>query len=199
MVVEANLAAEPPLRRFRGTYIRPLVPSDYEQLYVAEFIHLHSSWRSRGVTAPMSGFEELVSRGVAAQVLSLVQSSQGESLSGWFQLYNVELEHRIGFLGAARFGDSPLGFAFGAMLFIDHVFAAFDLEQLLIEVPEFNMHVVDAWRDEVLEVAVIPSRVFAHGRRWNLHVFSLSPEAFRSSAVWQMLRAEKSAMSHDLR
>lgn len=47
MVVETNLAVEPPLRRFRGTYIRPLVPSDYEQLYVAEFIHLHSSWRSR--------------------------------------------------------------------------------------------------------------------------------------------------------
>lgn len=181
MTGRADPAAQPPRRQFRGTYVRPLMPSDYEQLYVAEFIHLHSSWRSRGVTAPMSGFEELVSRGVAAQVLSLSQSGQHESLSGWFQLYNVELEHRIGFLGVARFGDDTLSFGSGAMLFIDHSFAAFDLEQLLIEVPEFNLHVVDGWREEVLEVAVIPSRVFVHGRRWNVHVFSLSPDHFRRS------------------
>ncbi len=179
----------------RGTFIRPIIHADYEQLYVAEFLHLRSSWRSRGLTVPSYSFEETVWRGIAAQVLSFSRAGKGdlEVLTGWYQLYNLELDHRVAHLGVARFGADQAGFSYGLLLFLDHVFGAFDLDQLLLEIPSYNRAMTDGWSDVLQDVACIPSRVFAHGRRWDVNVMSLKPDVFRSSDAWRMLRSESSA------
>jgi hypothetical protein len=181
-------------RLSHGVEIRPIGPGDYERLRVAEFMHLRSSWRSRGRTLAPAHYEGLIWDGVAAQVICVELGADLDELVGWFQLYNYEPENRIGWVAAARFGGSGTSFGVGGALFIDHVVQAFDVVRLFFEVPEYNGKVLKAWSPMIAHVATIPDRIYAKGQRWGVEVWSLHRDDFlEDESVTAILNRETHA------
>ncbi|HEV7722523.1 MAG TPA: GNAT family protein, partial [Iamia sp.] len=132
-------------------------------------------------------FAEGVFAGVLTQVLAIKGDDVGQ-LVGWFQLYNVEPENGIGFIGAANFGDDGPAFGVAAALFLELVFDGWDLHKLYLEVPEINEPKVASAVGAFLQVeGRLLDRAFVRGRPMDIAIYALLRSTWRDFGARRFL------------
>lgn len=123
------------------------------------------------------------------QVLAIKGGTDGPGqLVGWFQLYNVEPENGIGYLGAANFGDDGVAFGVATALFLELVFDGWDLHKLYLEVPEVNEEKVASAVGTFLQVeGRLLDRAFVRGRPMDVAIYAMNRTTWREAGVRSFL------------
>jgi RimJ/RimL family protein N-acetyltransferase len=136
-MTQAQLVA--PLLTGRHVRLRPIMPGDYEYLYLlTTHEKLGWRWRYRGSTPSPELFQQQLWQGVAAQFV--VEHLGDQKPIGFVQAFDPN--DRNGHCHFAIVLDPALertGWALEALLlFLDYLFTIFNFRKLYAEVPEFN-------------------------------------------------------------
>lgn len=169
------------------THLRPLEVEDLPALYRASLEPTSSfRWRYRGKTPGPQEFEETLHLGVVSQFA--VADPATDHLLGLVSAYNHRPEARSCHLAFLRCADAPrTGTATGtgtgttggelvegACLFLDYLFATFDLHRVRMEVPEYNLHLVHGLIGSVLEREGELKEFVWHDRSaWSMHLLAI--------------------------
>lgn len=164
--------------------MRPVGQRDVESLRVAEFVALGTTWRTRGATPSPQQYSDLVWQGVLAQVLAIQDTDAEGHLVAWLQVYNVEHDSGVGFIGAARFGDNPASFTISLILFLDYVFQCWDLRKLYFEVPASLELMLQPWVPTLLSIeGRLLDRVFSGGKYQDVGIYCLNRSSWSGSQI----------------
>ncbi len=158
----------------RQVSLRPVVPRDYEALYtMAASDSNNFRWRLRGSTPDPEHFKQQLWTGTVLQFV-LHRGPAGQPL-GLVSLYGE---------------DSPAGFAKFAVLlhpeargrawpieavsrFLDYAFVVRSLRKIYIEVPEFNLPLMERGLKRFFETeAILRDYCAFDGRLWEQHILS---------------------------
>jgi RimJ/RimL family protein N-acetyltransferase/acyl carrier protein len=136
-MAQSQLAA--PLLTGRHVRLRPIMPADYEYLYVlTTHEKLGWRWRYRGATPSPELFQQQLWQGVAAQFV--IEHVGDQKPIGFVQAFDPS--DRNGHCHFAIVLDPALertGWALEALLlFLDYLFTIYNFRKLYAEVPEFN-------------------------------------------------------------
>jgi RimJ/RimL family protein N-acetyltransferase/aryl carrier-like protein len=162
--------------------LRPVLDADFDYLYtLATGVETGWRWRLRAATPSPEDFRRLLWGHMLAQ--QVVTTRGGERIG----LVQADRLHRNGYAFLAALfeeGAQLTGLALQAVgLFVDAVFAAFDIVRLFAEVPGFNYPYLRSGAGRFFEVCgVLPEHDFARGRYWDLHLLTIEREQWELEA-----------------
>lgn len=148
----------------------PVTEADYPGLRKLELgdSMLHH-WRYGAYTPSPDRYAAILWEGVHSQYV--VSEPGAKRALGLVMLYDVDMVHGWGYIGAARFASgvaASVRFMEGLGLFIDLSFRLVPLRKLYLDVPEFN---VSTFESAIGKVLVEEGRLKAHrfydGRYWD--------------------------------
>jgi hypothetical protein len=131
-------------------------------------------WRYRGATPSPQEFRAQLHAGVLAQFV--VEGIDDGRAHGLVCAYDARFEERRASIALVRIGTPVDGGEVleGLALFIDHLFATWDLRKLQAEVPGFN---ADSLVDPLSPFLTVEGRLvdscFAQGRAWDLLIIAI--------------------------
>jgi RimJ/RimL family protein N-acetyltransferase len=170
--------------------LRPVLPADYEYLYrllVGPGLGLR--WRLRGVTPTPQDFPAYLGQGVLVQYIA--EDRQSRQPVGLVTAYNADFVNGHAFVamaldpGVQRCGWSMLSL----LLFVDHVFGAFNFRKLYFEVPAFNLGQFGTAIGKALEEeGRLRDHEWFDGRYWDRVYLSLTRQR------WMSLRGRYAGM-----
>ena len=176
-----NLRAAP--RTGRWVSLVPIAPQYMEFLYqLATNEENGHRWLLAGTVPPAELFQQNLWKGVLTQFVVVVRSSSAPI--GVVVAYNAELNHGFGYLGADFAPNvQGIGIAIEAVeLFVDYVFATYNLRKLYLEVPEYNLGSMAYGVGGILnEEGVLRGHTYYRGRYWDRHLLALYRDEFLSS------------------
>lgn len=161
----------------RGVVLQPITESDYPGLRRLELGErmLHH-WRFGGHTPSPERYAQILWDGVYSQYIIVERSEQARPV-GFVMLYDVDLVHGWGYLGAARFMDGVMGSALfieGFAAFLDLSFKLAPLRKVYFEVPEYNLDTFQSAIGPLLEVeGVLREHRFFASQLWDVHVLAI--------------------------
>jgi hypothetical protein len=156
--------------------IRPVVPSDYELLYLRE---TGSEQGQRGVlggaTPPFGEWLQQRSRGVLAQ--HIIESRNEHLPLGLVSVFSADFQNGHAHMAILSFkaeSPSPL-VMIGMGLFLRHVFSCWPFHKLYLDVAEYNYSQFASGAGRFFEVeGRLREHHFLNGRRWDHLVLALS-------------------------
>ena len=167
--------------------IRPVLPSDVELMYVAAMAPERGMrWRYRGETP---GFEEFNARLWSGQRCHFIAERDRKPLA-YLAAYDLSLKSRHCYLAVLSLqAEASRGRVFeGAFLFIDHIFRAFELRKLYIEVAGYNLDAVLGGAQTLFEIeGTLRGHEEWNGELWDNHIGALSRGRWeRYAGPWRM-------------
>ncbi len=176
-----NLRGAP--RTGRWVSLVPIGPQYMEFLYqLATNEENGFRWLLAGTVPPAEVFQQNLWKGVLAQFVVVVRSSSAPI--GIVVAYNAELNHRFAYLGA-DFAPNVQGIGIAieaAELFVDYIFATYNLRKLYLEVPEYNLGSMAYGVGGILkEEGVLRGHTYFRGQYWDRHLLALYRDEFLSS------------------
>lgn len=160
--------------------LRPIIPEDHRSLWaLAIDPRIRHRWRWRGHTPTIEEFTHSLYVGVLSQfVVSPVGSSE---IAGHVVSYSADMVDAYAYVGiimAPSVQDTGTGVEAMA-LFVRHLFAAWSLRKVYMEVPEFNMR---SFRSITRHIAVEEGRLRQHrywdGRYYDQILLAIYRESF---------------------
>lgn len=153
--------------------LRPLLPSDMPAFYAAGTDPDRGyRWVFRGATPSLQVFAERLTRASLAQFA--VERTDSRVLVGLVDAYDASLADGHAKLSILSVRPSGLGkgtygeILEGTLLFIDYLFATFDLHKLYAEIPGFNWPQFSSLADELFVVeGVLRAHDYHQGKHWD--------------------------------
>jgi RimJ/RimL family protein N-acetyltransferase len=193
----------PPGVQGRRVALRPILRSDYEYLYRL-FVDPETAfrWRLRGATPDTRSFESVLWEQVLVQFL-IVAPNSGQPL-GLVQCFGADLRSGVANLAIVVQKDqTERGIAAEALfLFIDYVFAPWNLRKLYADTPAFNFDRLASANNRYFTVeARLPDRHWYNDRYWDNLILAIHREQWRavSAKFGRLIRggcAERSVVQH---
>lgn len=167
--LESDVSAAAPSLQGRRVALRPLEPEDYPALRRVEIASdMGPRWRFRGATPSPEEWAQSTAGGMLAQFL-VVEHHRQDAL-GIVAAYQPSFQDGYATLAAARFdrrGASPL-FMLGLAIFLDYVFACWDLRKLYMEVAAFNYEQFASGEDRLFRMeGRLQDHTFFNGQHWD--------------------------------
>ena len=154
--------------------LRPVLPRDVELMYAAATDPQRGMrWRYRGETP---GFDEFNARLWSGQRCHFIAERDAKPIA-YFAGYDLSLKSRHCYLAVLSLrAEATRGHVFdGAFNFIDHLFRAFELRKLYIEVAGYNLNAVLGGRQTLFEMeGVLRAHEEWNGELWDNHIGALS-------------------------
>lgn len=173
-----NLKGAP--RTGRWVSLVPIAPQYMTFLYqLATNEENGFRWLLAGMVPPAEAFEQNLWKGVLAQFVVIVRSSSAPI--GIVIAYNAEMNHGFAYLGADFAPNvQGIGIAIEAVeLFVDFVFATYNLRKLYMEVPEYNRPSMAHGIGGILrEEGVLREHTYFRGQYWDRHMLALYRDEF---------------------
>jgi RimJ/RimL family protein N-acetyltransferase len=173
----------PPPRTGRWVSLAPVSRQYMEFLYqLATNEENGFRWLLAGTVPPAEVFQQNFWKGVLTQFVVLVRSSSAPI--GIVVAYNAEINHGFAYLGADFAPNvQGIGIAIEAVeLFVDYLFATYNLRKLYLEVPEYNLGTMANGIGGVLrEEGVLREHTYYRNQYWDRHVLALYREEFLSA------------------
>lgn len=129
----------PPSLQGRDVFLRPVVPEDYRFLHSVELgSELGPRWRFRGATPSPEQWGQVTWSSTLAQFL--VVGRQSTKPLGIAAAHQANFQDGYAYMSAAGFEPSRRSPAMmiGLAIFLNYVFACWNLRKLYMEVPEYN-------------------------------------------------------------
>lgn len=167
-----------PSMRGKRVALRPVVPSDYELLYLHE---TGSEYGVRGVlggaTPPFADWVQQRSRGVLAQ--QIVESRDGHRPLGMTTAFSADFQHGHAHIAVLSFkaeSPSPL-VMIGLGLFLSYTFSCWPFHKLYLDVAEYNYHQFASGEGRFFEVeGRLHEHHYLNGRRWDHLILGIHRE-----------------------
>lgn len=164
----------------RRVAIRPVVPSDYELLYLHETGSEHGA---RGVlggsTPPFADWLQQRSRGVLAQ--HIIESRNEHRPLGMASVFSADFQHGHAHIAVLSFraeSPSPL-VMIGLGLFLRHTFSCWPFHKIYLDVAEYNYHQFASGAGRFFEVeGRLREHHFLNGRRWDHLILAIHRDSW---------------------
>lgn len=197
-LVEDLLSSPPPDRQgseqlgpppFEGSRVRlaAVTPDDHRFLFaLATSAEMSYRWRYRNQIPRFEAFVQRLDADVLAQFV--VRHLPDDEPVGHVVAYAPDLANGHAYV-AGVFDPTVIGLHFGAealSLFIDYLFATWDLTKLYAEVPDFVYQTI---RDRIVEPFALEAHFHDHiyyrGRHWDFLVFAVARADWPGCDVWE--------------
>ena len=168
-------------------HLAPVTPADHRFLYeLATSTELSYRWRYRNQIPRYEAFVQQLDHDVLTQFV--VRHLPDDRPLGHVVAYGPDLPNGYASI-AGIFATEVRGLHMGAealSVFIDHLFATWNLAKLYAEVPEF---VHETIRDRLVEPFELEARFRNHlyfgGRHWDLLVFAVTRGQWPGAGAWE--------------
>jgi RimJ/RimL family protein N-acetyltransferase/acyl carrier protein len=204
--------AVPPLEA-PHVFLKAVTPDDYLLLQLVETSsEVAPRWRFRGATPSPEQWSQALWQGVLAQFVVVAKSDARPV--GFVSAFQASFQDGHARVAALKFDQSrrsPL-MMMGLAVFLDYVFACWDLRKLYVELPEYNFAPIASGTGRVFEVeARLRDHSFLAGELWDELVLAIYRDAWRAhgSALlrggparaghtdgWDAFAAELAALAH---
>ena len=172
-----------------GSRVRlaPVTPNDHRFLFeLATSTEMSYRWRYRNQIPRYETFVQQLDVDVLAQFV--VRHLPDDAPVGHVVAYGPDLPNGYCYV-AGVFGSDVIGLHFGAeglSIFIDYLFATWDLSKLYAEIPEF---VHETIADRLVEPFELEARFRHHlyfgGRHWDLLVYAVARADWPGAVAWE--------------
>lgn len=182
MSSEVGRNVRPPTRTGRWVALVPVSNRYLEFLYQLAINEENGfRWLLAGVVPPPDMFQQNLWKGVLTQFV--VVERRTSSPIGVVVAYNPELHHGFAYIGAdfaPTVESTGLGIE-AVDIFIEYVFATYNLRKLYLEVPEYNLPSMAHLAGGLFkEEGVLREHTFYQGRYWDRHLLALYRDEFVS-------------------
>lgn len=170
--------------------LRPIVPSDYAELFHYETSErLIARWRHRGQTPNPENYALTLWPGILAQFI--VEDVSTKLTVGIVACHDADFQNGHAQVAVARFTtNSTAVFLKGASLFVDYIFSCWDLSKLYLEVPEFNLDQISSRTVDLFhEEGRFKDHLFRFGRRWDLIFLAIYRDQWNASPITEAMRS----------
>lgn len=169
--------------------LRGVVPEDVGSFYMAATDPKYGHrWRYRGRTPSFEEFENSLFVGVLCQFAVVAPASPAPV--GLAVAYNADLSAKYAYIGLLRVRRDPEALAGamieGAALLIAHVFAHWPVDRILMELPDYNMALVESLieRGIAFEEARIRDYIYYNGRTHDQVIVAITRQSWSPLETW---------------
>lgn len=167
--------------RGNKAFLRPLLPTDYDHLYLAELTGELGMFRHQGRTPPPESYPQSLWAAVLCQYI--IGSVDDLAPIGLVTAYKADYRNGHAYLAGMSFkhARNTTASAEGFEMFVEHLFSAFPFRKIYAEVLEPNLTQFDSLvGDLFVEEGRLRDFLFIGGRYVDMLTLTLNREAWAS-------------------